>query len=71
MLVVIFAATFMKVLMPRWTEAFSSTYSAKVFSANVTELLDGLLANYDKGIRPGHGGRLGQIRSQNLYISFI
>ena len=36
---------------------FSTTYSAKDFSRNVTDLLDGLLANYDKRIRPGHGGK--------------
>ncbi|XP_047737312.1 uncharacterized protein LOC108673826 isoform X2 [Hyalella azteca] len=37
-------------------EAFSSTYNAKDFSRNVTQLLDSLLANYDKRIRPGFGG---------------
>ena len=40
-----------------YTNGFSSTYSAKSFSKNVTQLLDSLLANYDKRIRPGHGGK--------------
>ncbi|XP_069952401.1 gamma-aminobutyric acid receptor subunit alpha-6-like isoform X3 [Cherax quadricarinatus] len=37
-------------------EAFSSTYSVSGFSKNVTNLLDSLLADYDRMIRPGHGG---------------
>lgn len=38
------------------TEAYSSTYNAQDFSRNVTQLLDKLLDNYDKKIRPGFGG---------------
>ncbi|XP_045104816.1 gamma-aminobutyric acid receptor subunit alpha-6-like isoform X2 [Portunus trituberculatus] len=38
------------------SQAYSSTYSASGFSKNVTNLLDSLLANYDRRIRPGHGG---------------
>nr|XP_045584120.1 gamma-aminobutyric acid receptor subunit alpha-6-like isoform X3 [Procambarus clarkii] len=38
------------------SEAFSSTYSVSGFSKNVTNLLDSLLADYDRMIRPGHGG---------------
>ncbi|MPC86761.1 hypothetical protein E2C01_081597 [Portunus trituberculatus] len=37
------------------SQAYSSTYSASGFSKNVTNLLDSLLANYDRRIRPGHG----------------
>ncbi|KAK8387709.1 hypothetical protein O3P69_018304 [Scylla paramamosain] len=39
------------------SQAYSSTYSASGFSKNVTNLLDSLLANYDRRIRPGHGGK--------------
>ncbi|XP_066952706.1 gamma-aminobutyric acid receptor subunit alpha-6-like isoform X3 [Macrobrachium rosenbergii] len=38
------------------TQGFSSTYTASGFSKNVTNLLDSLLADYDRRIRPGHGG---------------
>ncbi len=38
------------------SQAYSSTYSASGFSKNVTNLLDSLLANYDRRIRPRHGG---------------
>ena len=39
-------------------EGYSSTYNAKDFSRNVTQLIDGLLDKrwYDKNIRPGFGG---------------
>uniref|UniRef100_A0A6A7G5N9 Gamma-aminobutyric acid receptor subunit alpha-6 n=1 Tax=Hirondellea gigas TaxID=1518452 RepID=A0A6A7G5N9_9CRUS len=37
-------------------DAYSSTYNAKDFSRNVTQLLDSLLDDYDKRFRPGHGG---------------
>lgn len=38
------------------SEGFSSTYSASSYSKNVTSLLDSLLSDYDRRIRPGYGG---------------
>ena len=49
-------------------EGYSSTYNAKDFSRNVSQLIDRLLneKHYDKRIRPGFGGETFICRTTEL-----